>query len=289
MKLPGSILALALIAASALAAVGPGELAAARALFDSNKLPQARLAFEKLEAADPADAEVHYYLGQIALQRDDAETAVRQLERSVALNPVVARCHNALGDAYGRSAQKAGIFSQFGLARKSLAEYERAVSLEPNNVDFHESLFEYFMQAPKLVGGGKANAADEAATIEKLDVTRGQRAFASLYVAEEKYDRALAELDEVLKAAPDDYVSLYQVGRIAALSGQHLERGLAALRRCLELAAPPDAPAHAAAEWRLGNIFEKKSDPAAARAAYEAALRLDPKFTAASEALKNLK
>lgn len=289
MKLKSPFLALALLAAPALAVVGGGELEKAQALYDAKRFPEARLAFVKLAAADPSNAEVHYYLGQIALERDDAETAVRELERSVALDPVIARAHNALGDAYGRSAQKAGIFSQFSLARKCLAEFERAADLEPDNVDFHESLFAYFLQAPKLVGGGLENAEDQAAAIEKLDLKRGRLAYAAVYVAEQKYDRALTELDEVLKTSPDDYVALYQVGRIAALSGQHLDRGLAALRRCLELTAPPDEPGHAAVEWRLGNVLDKKNDPAAARAAYEAALRLDPKFTAAIAALKRLR
>jgi cytochrome c-type biogenesis protein CcmH/NrfG len=39
----------------------------------------------------------------------------------------------------------------------------------------------------------------------------------------------------------------------------------------------------------MGNILEKKNDPTGARAAYAAALRLDPKFTQAADALKKLK
>jgi len=284
-----SLLSLALLATSAFADTRPGELDAARALYDAGRFPDAQLAFEKLAAADPSSAEVHYYLGQLALQRDDAETAVHELERSVASGPGAARSHNALGDAYGRSAQKAGMFGQFSLARRSLAEYQRAIALQPDNVDFHESLFAYFLQAPSLVGGGTEKAAGEAEAIRKLDLGRGRRAYATLFIAEKKYDLALAELDELLKASPDDYASLYQVGRLAAVSGLHLDRGLAALRRCLELAAPADAPGHAAAQWRLGNVLESKGDAAGARAAYQAALKLDPGFTAASDALNRLK
>jgi tetratricopeptide (TPR) repeat protein len=266
----------------------PADLASARGLFEAGRFPEAQRAFEKIEAEEPGSADVHYYLGQIAMERDDADTAVRELERATALSPDSGRSHNALGDAYGRSAQKAGMLSKFGLARKSLAEYQRAVALEPGNVDFHESLFGYCVNAPSIVGGGADRAADEAATIRKLDPRRGHQAFATLYSVAEKYDLALAELDEILKVAPDDYAALYQVGRNAALSGQNFDRGLASLRRCLELPVPEDGPPHAAAQWRIGTILEKRGDRQGARAAYEAALKIDPKFTQASESLKKL-
>jgi tetratricopeptide (TPR) repeat protein len=288
MKLALPRLALGLVCASALAGE-TAALAPARALFESKRFPEARLAFEKLEAADPGNADIHYYLGQLAIERDDADAAVRELERSTALSPDSARGHNALGDAYGRSAQKAGMLGKFGLARKCLAEYERAVALEPGNVDFHESLFGYLAGAPSIVGGGIDKAASEAATISKLDPMRGHRAYAMVHTAGGKYDLALAELDEILRTEPDDYASLYQVGRIAAMSGQHFERGLASLRKCLALAAPEDTPPHSAAQWRIGNILEKEGNTAGARAAYEASLKLDPKFAQASDALSNLK
>src|ERR1019366_5112550 len=122
-------------------------------------------------------------------------------------------------------------------------------------------------QAPGIAGGGSDKAAAEAAVIKKLDAARGRQAFAALYVADKKYDLAFAEFDEALKLSPDDYAALYQLGRLAAVSGQFLDRGLASLRRCLELTPPPNTPGHAAAQWRIGNLLEKKSDPAGARAA----------------------
>jgi tetratricopeptide (TPR) repeat protein len=264
-------------------------MAAARALFEDNRFSEAQLAFERLSATESTNADVHYYLGQLALERGDPATAVRELERAAARAPDSGRIHDALGDAYGRSAEKAGIFGQFSLARKCLAQYQRAVALEPNNVGFHERLLEYYTRAPSIVGGGSRKAADEAAAIKTLDAMRGHQAYAVLYLADRKYDLALAELDAVLKTAPKDYVSLYQIGHLAAVSGQHLERGLASLRLCLSLAAPQGAAPHSAAQWRLGNILERKGDPAGARLAYETALKLDPKFTPASDALRNLK
>lgn len=288
MKRPHSILPLLLVAATALGAAESAGLAAARALYEADKYPEARRAFEGLLATESASADVHYYLGLLALERRDTDTAVRELERTVALAPGSARDHNALGDAYGRSAEKAGLLSRFGLARKCVAEYQRAAALEPGNADSHERLFEFYSRAPSMIGGGPGKAKEEAATLVKLDPPRGRRAYAALYLADGKYDPAFAELDAALKAAPEDYASLYQVGRLAAVSGQHLDIGLASLRRCLGLAAPRGEPTHSAAQWSLGNILEKKGDRAGARVAYEAALKLDPKFTPASDALKAL-
>ena len=61
------------------------------------------------------------------------------------------------------------------------------------------------------------------------------------------------------------------------------------LRRCLALTPGPGEPPHAAVQWRLGNLAEKRGQPAAARAAYEASLAADPGFTQARESLAHLK
>jgi tetratricopeptide (TPR) repeat protein len=275
----------------AFAAADPTRLAAARELLKpgTGKSAEAQKAFEAIAAADPSSFEAQVSLAELALRRDDAPTAITCAEKAVALAPDDARCQHTLGDAYGRSAQKASIFSQFGLAKKCLAAYQRATTLAPDNIDFHQSLFEFYRQAPSIAGGGTDKAAIEAATIKQLDAMRGRMAFASLYLAEKKYDQALAEFDEVLKARPDDYNVLYQVGKFSAVSGQYLDRGLTSLKRCLELTPSASAPGPAAVQWRLGMIYEKKGDPAGARAAYEASLKIDPKFSQSADALKKLK
>ena len=315
-------LAFALCLTVALATADPAALDAARALYkEKGKSAEAQKAFEAIAAVDPKCAEAHFFLAQLALRRSDNDKAIALAEKAVALAPGNADYHHTLGDAFGSAAEKASVFSQFGLAKKCVAAYEHAVALAPDKVEFHQSLLEYYRQAPGLVGGGMDKALAEAgvitkldplaghtsyvtvlagdkkfdearlhaAELKKLDSMRGRMALASLYSAEKKFDQALAEFDEVLQTAPDDYAALYQLGKLAAQSGQFLDRGLAALRRCLELTPGKTDPGHPAAHWRIGNIHEKKNDPAAARAAYQAALKLEPNFTQAAEALKKLK
>lgn len=267
----------------------PAAFAAARALLDARKPAEAQAAFEKLAAAHPADPEVQFYLGELALRRNEPAKAVPFLEKAIATAPSVSRYHRRLGDAWGTQAASASIFSQLGFAKKCIAAYEKAVALDPADLDARFSAFEYYRRAPGLAGGGFEKASATAAAIKQLDANRGRFAYATLYVGEKKYAEAFAQFDEVLKTTPDDYAALYQIGRIAAVSGEQVDRGLASLRRCLELPVPtPETPGHAAAHWRIGQLLEKKKDVPGARASYEKSVALDPKFAPAADSLKKL-
>lgn len=282
------LLAFAALPLLASAAVDPAAFASAVKLFNERKPLDAQNAFDALAATDAGNADVQFYLGRIALQRDDHEKAVAHLEKAVALAPAEARHHLRLGDAYGRSAQKAGMFSKMGLAGKCRASYEKAVELDPRNIDARFSLLGFYQQAPGIVGGGLDKALAQAQEIKRLDPARGRMAIAGVYVIEKKYGQAFAEFDEVLKEKPGDYAALFQTGRLAAITGERLAGGLEALKQCLTQTPPENQPGHAAAHWRIGNILEKQNDRTAARTAYEAALKVDPKFPQAIESLKKL-
>ncbi|MEY4686595.1 MAG: hypothetical protein RIR76_618 [Verrucomicrobiota bacterium] len=282
---------LAVVLSGTVLAGTPEQIATARALREAGRPAEAQAAFERLAAAEPRHPEVNYQLGVLAYLRDDTETAVRHLETALAAAPGEARYHYHYGHAQGRSAQKAGVLSKFGHARKCLAAYERAVALAPDVAEFRESLFEFYRQAPAMVGGGRDKAVAQAEAIKRLDPPRGRVVFATLYVSEGKLAEAFAPFEEVLQTSPDDYVSLYHLGRLAATTGHAPERGLAGLRRCLELAPPAgkEVPGHAYVQWRIGQLHERRKDPAAARAAFTEAVRLDPTLGAAAEALRRLR
>jgi tetratricopeptide (TPR) repeat protein len=286
------LLFLSAILASRSAAAPAGsssKFAAAIALYDAGNYSSAQKLFEQIVVNRPDDPEVNFRLGRLALWFDDEAGGRACLEKAVRAAPNDARIQDALGDAYGLTAQKAMIFAKYGWARKCQAAYARAVELEPQNPDYHWSLLRYFMQAPRIVGGGMNKAYAEAGEIRKLDAESGRIAFATLFLAEKKYDQAFHEFDEVLRGAPDDFMTLYQVGRFAALSGRQLDRGLAALRRCLQLPLPAHAgaPKYGNVHFRLGNILEKEGDLEGAKAEYAAARKADPDLRPDKDALKN--
>jgi tetratricopeptide (TPR) repeat protein len=261
----------------------------ALALYQEKRFPDARVAFSGLAAAEPQDARHRFYLGNIAMRRNDTDDAIHHYEKAVELDPGNASYHLELGGAYGAAAGKTSLMGKIGWARKCRVALERAVELDPENLDARNGLITFYRQAPGIVGGGMGKAYAQAAEIRQRDFRRGSLILGQLYASERRFDEAFTVARELLADAPDAYLAHYTIGRLAAESGQNLDEGEQALRHCLTLTPARDEPPHAAAHWRLGNIAEKRRDPAAARAAYEAALRLDPNFTQASASLAKLR
>ena len=259
-----------------------------RRLFQARKLPEAQAAFAKIAAVEPKNAEAASYLGLLALMRNDSEQAVQWLEKATQLAPANSYYCRLLGDAYGQSAGKAGVFSKFGFAKKCLACYDKAIELDPNNLDARNGRIEYYRRAPAIVGGGMDKAYAEAAEIRRRDPLRGATVLGDLYVAEKKYTEAFALLDELIAQNSANQALLYQVGRLAAISGQQLDRGESALQEYFHHEPTPNEPPLYNAHWRLGTLYERKGDKAAARAEYETALQLRPNYSAAQNALKQL-
>lgn len=255
-------------------------------LFRQRQWNEARLLLEQTTAAAPDDADAWQALGQANLALQNTDAAVTAYEKAVQLQPNNSGCQLQLGQAYGLAATKAGLFAKMGFARKCKDAFERAVELDPSNINARWSLMEFFRQAPGFVGGGMAPAYAQAEEIKKLDARRGRAAYASLYAAEKKYPEAFALYEEVLHDQPGNVDALFSIGRLAAQSGEQLDRGLAALR---ELSAQPDLKTDARIHTFIGNILEKQGDKPGALTAYETALASDPKFTRALEALRRLK
>lgn len=261
---------------------------AARELYAQRKDAEAREAFTALARAEPKNAEVPFFLGRLAMRARDVDTAIKHFEQATALDPTKSAYFLELGGAYGNKAQASGLLGKATNASKSRTALEKAVELDPKNLDARNGLVQFYSQAPSMMGGGMDKAHAQADAMIQLDAVRGKIAKAGLFAREKKFDEAFALYEVTLKTQPDDYNALYQTGRLAADSGQRLDQGVAALQKVLGQTPPAGAPGHAAAQWRLGMIWEKKGDKAAAKSAYEAALKTDPKFQPAVEALKKL-
>jgi tetratricopeptide (TPR) repeat protein len=290
-------------------------------LFESGDWAGAQAEFSAAVQRNGRDARAHYYLGRLALLEDDADTAAGHFERAVALDQNVSDYHLWFGNALSQQAGRASQLKQPFIARRVKSEFERAVELDAQNIDARDSLVDFYSMAPGFMGGSADKAREQAQAIARIDAMRGHLAFAraavntkdtaaaeremkaaiatapdslrgysalaNWYAKERKWPEAFATLDPYIKKHPDDPYGPYWIGRIAAASGQQLERGEQGIRAFL--AKPPkDAGALvlSRAYQRLGQVLEHQGKRAEARSAIEQAVKLDPRNEDAKKALK---
>ena len=258
-------------------------------LYAQKRYPEAETAFRARLVAKPDDAEAHHFLGRLALGRQQVEESLPYLERAVQLAPDNAEYQFYHGSACLQQAGKLGMsFKALGLAKRGRTGMERAVQIDPGSILYRQALIEFYTQAPGIVGGGIDKAYAQVEALRPLDSRAAAFAFSNLRFREKKYAEAIASIEPLLAANPDDYQALYFLGRVAAAEGLHLDRGIAALRRCLELPVPPRLAGHAAVNFRLGEALLKQGNQAAARAAFQASLAVDPNYASARTALDRL-
>jgi Flp pilus assembly protein TadD len=162
-----------------------------------------------------------------------------------------------------------------------------------------------------IIGARAALAPDQAENVRALlrdkQLAAAESAAKALVAANPKEAEAHALLGAVGVAKGDADAAVKAHEKAAALAPAHSDYqrqlgdayGLAAQKagllskmslgkKCLELRPTPGAPGHDAAHWRLGNLWERKGDKSAARAAYRAALAINSSFPQAIDALKKL-
>ena len=289
-------------------------------LFDERRLSESCAALQAAVRDDPGDGRAAYYLGRALMAEDDLEAARPWFERAVALDPGSSEKHQWLGRCLGFMAARGSFLKQTSLAPKVRRAFEKAVELDPDNVEARLDLLEYYVQAPGIMGGSHEKARREAREIARRDRMRGYRAEGRIEDHEKRFDvalglyaRAAAEFPEQIEPAlwasnigvarknyalafepldaflarnPGNMPVRFHIGRVAAVSGQRLEQGEDFLRAYLAWQPGRDDPQRPLALARLGQICEKRGDRAAALRAYEEALRLDASLKDCREGLK---
>lgn len=298
---------LATLLALSLPAVHAADLQQAIAAFEAGKTPEAKTLFQAALAEPALAAQAHGYLGRIAQREGDEEEAQKAFEQALKLDTGNADYVFRLGTALCNQAQSASMFSALGLAKDCVKQFDKAAQLAPDNLDYQEALFDFYLSAPGIAGGDEDKAKVLAEAMQKRDTARGLAMKAQLalkneeYVSAEtlmkaaldqakdksdyrfqlgmlyqqakRYDDAIATFSTLSKEQPDAYQALYQIGRTAVLSKAHLEEGeLALLAYCK---SPEDAkrPSHAWAHYRLGLIYELMGKKDAGKAEYQLAAK----------------
>jgi Flp pilus assembly protein TadD len=158
-------------------------------------------------------------IGQCHLMEGDYKKATEAFEKALALAPRNSELHRLLGNVYGRRAETASVFTAPGYARKAHQYFEQAVALDPNNREAAANLFEYYLEAPGIMGGGIDKAANLVTHITSLDPPAGHHAQAQLERKRNRYEAAEEQLRRAAELAPR------QAGRLIDLAKFLADRG----------------------------------------------------------------
>ena len=229
------IAALALVSAAWGWSLADPEIGRARALYQQT---QYRQALQILEPAQPRTAAIHELAGQCYYMLEDYKQASEAFQKAVAADGRNSVYWNWLGKAYGMRAENAFPLVAPSYASKARQYFEKAVELDPQNLEAVDDLFEYYLQAPGFLGGGQDKAAQLSERIRDRAPAKYHSLQARLAEKQKKLPIAEQHLREAIEAAPAEPGRLIDLARFLARQRRYSDSD-AAFDRAAELA--PDS------------------------------------------------
>ncbi|MES1261507.1 MAG: tetratricopeptide repeat protein [Acidobacteriota bacterium] len=226
---------LILAIAFSLSAIEPRSYRQALDLYNHTDYPAAISALRQL----PEEARSLELLGRCYLMNADYKKATETLEKAAALEPDNSMIQTWLGRAYGRRAETSFALTALGQANKAREALERAVQLDPKNGEAIDDLFDYYVQAPGLVGGGFDKANKLLPLIGQIDPAQEYYAEAKLAEQKKDFDTAEAQFRRALQVAPNQVSRILELAKFLSRHGRP-EEGDKLYERAYRLA--PQSP-----------------------------------------------
>jgi tetratricopeptide (TPR) repeat protein len=268
------------------------------------------------------DAESVHLLSRAYYATEHWDDAVKCGERAVALRPGDAYYHLWLAREYGQKAASANPMSAAALARKAKNEFERAVQLDPSNMEARLDLARYYTEAPAIMGGGLDKARDQAGQVAKQNSAKSHLILARVAEKEKQFPEAESELRQAIAEASDPAEYWLELAEFYRLQGRPDDMQKAVQSAVVQRGIPADTYFDAAnelfkgnrdfpaaisylkkylasgelvegapafrAHYLLGQIYEKTGHGPAAVSEYQASLALASGFDRARKALDHL-
>lgn len=208
----------------------------ARKLYNSTDFEQS---IKVLLAMPSKDAAVYALLGRDYYMQGDFKKASEAMEKSIELEPTNGEYMLWLGRAFGRRAETASPFTAPGYASKTRQYLEKAVSLNPANLEAQSDLFEYYLEAPGFLGGGLDKAEATSKQVSRISAPEALGMQAKLAERRKEYSSAEEQLRRALEVAPRQVGRFLDLARFLVRRGR-MEEADQVLRRAGK--ASPDNP-----------------------------------------------
>ena len=210
------ILMMAVLALSA----ASDDLERAQKLYDLTEFDQS---LKVLNAIPAKDGAIYELIGRSYYMNGDYKKATEALEKALAADPGDSDRALWLGRAYGRRAEMSNFLSAMGHAGKARQSFERAVQLNPRNLDALTDLLEYYLEAPGLMGGGIDKARATVTQISQVDAAEGLWAQARVDEKSKQFGKAEAQLRRAVEVAPHQVGKVIDLAKFLSRQGRYQE------------------------------------------------------------------
>jgi tetratricopeptide (TPR) repeat protein len=164
-------------------------------------------------ATDPApDATECELMGEDYFGMGNYKKAVELFEKALTFNPQSSEYELWLGRTYGRRAETGGWLMAAPNASRARQHLEKAAALDPHNSEALNDLFDYYLNAPEIMGGGLEKAEGIARRISNERPAESHWELAQIADHRKQFDEAESHLRKALELAPR------QVGRVLDLA-----------------------------------------------------------------------
>lgn len=192
--------------------VAAADLDTARALLEQQRYAEARPMLERA-LDDPATrAQATVLLTWLYNGLEDWRQSVRLGERAIELMPDNAMAHHqyaiALRVRMTQISKMRAIFS-LGEYREAL---DRAIELDPGNVEARTERIGYLINAPGFAGGDREQGAREIGELIEIDWRMGMHMKAELKIIEDRPEEAISIFEQMLSRNPQDLQAHLDLG-----------------------------------------------------------------------------
>lgn len=255
----------------------------ARELVNQQENDKAKTILNELYDQNDEDPEVNYLLAVLSLRDINYDDAIDYLDVAIEADENNHLYYYMLGNAYGMKAQNSGALKAAFAAPKAKSNWEKTLEIKPDFLRAKQSLFQYYLNAPGIMGGDNDKAKEIADEILNIHPALGHAFQANYYlVAEENYDKVQQELKLSLIIDPED--SLYNtitrsnVGMLNRLGYQYLnnkdyDQSKKTFLQAIDLAPQAPNPYDS-----LGDYYNAVANYDSALVCYKKALEQNPKF-----------
>lgn len=174
------------------------SLSQANSALQAGEADKALALLDSILASDPTSAQANNLICRVRLTLEQWDAATTQCEQAVRLDAQNSGYHLWLGRALGEKADHASFLSAFSLAKRTRAEFEESVRLNPRNAEALSDLGDFYRQAPGVVGGGVDKAQEIASALDKVDPARAHELRGRIAEQQKDYPAAEREFKQAI-------------------------------------------------------------------------------------------